>query len=180
MDYSVIILIVAIIIFVVGRRYIRSRRGTNYSVQSIFLTPIIYIILSAILVIGLQLWQTAILVVAVIAGVYGGMQLGKRSDIFEKDGKVLYKRSNEVLAIWIIAFVIRIVIDFVANPYLLQVITSTNSSSSLSVIDLATAASQSNPIVLVADILLAFSAGLLFGEALVLYKNFNSKYRSAK
>ncbi len=118
------------------------------------------------------------IVAAVVLGVFAGMELGKRSDIFEKDGKILYRRSNEVLAIWIIAFVIRILIDFVANPSILAAIT--NSSGSIGAIDFATAASQSNPFVFVADILLAFSAGLLFGEALILYRNFNFTYKKAK
>jgi hypothetical protein len=180
MDYTAIIVIAALVVFILGRRLIGSRKGTSYSVRSIFLRPIIYLVLSVILVLGLQLWQTAVLIVAIVLGGFAGLELGKRSDIFEKDGKILYRRSNEVLAIWIIAFVIRIAIDFITDPALFEALTSTNSSISISAIDVATAASQSNPLIFVADILLAFSAGLLFGEALVLYRNFNSKYKNAK
>jgi hypothetical protein len=178
-DYLTIIIIAAIIIFVVGRRLIGSTKGTKYSTQSIFLRPVIYIVLSAVLAIGLELWQAGVLAIAIVLGVFIGMKLGARSDIFEKDGKILYKRSNEVMIIWIIAFVVRIALNFVANPALVTIITN---SSSLNATTLNTeiAASQGNPIIFFADILLAVSAGLLFGEALILYRNFNSKYKDKK
>ena len=180
MEYTLIIVIAALVVFVVGRRFIGSRKGTKYSVQSIFLRPVIYIVLSAILILGLELWQVGILAVGVVLGILLGMQLGKRSDIFEKEGKILYKRSNEVLAIWIIAFVIRITIDFYTNSYLLGAITNSSSTNPISIIDVAMTSGQSNPVVFIADMLLAFSAGLLFGEAFVLYQNFNMRYRDKK
>lgn len=177
MDYTTIIIIFALLIYVIGRRIVRGTKGVQYSVRSIFLTPIIYLILTAVLVIGLLSWQIAVLVVFIAAGLLLGKELGKRSDIFEKDGKILYTRSKEVLAIWIIAFVIRIAIDF-TNPAFLGLITNSSSSSSGS-IDLAMASTQTTPIVFIADLLLSCSAGLLFGEALVLYENFNTKYKKA-
>ncbi len=45
MDYIVIIVLAAFIVFFVGRRLVGSRKGTAYSVRSIFLRPIIYIVL---------------------------------------------------------------------------------------------------------------------------------------
>ena len=180
MGYTFIIIIGALIIFVLGRRIIGSRKGTKYSTGSIFLRPIIYIVLSTALILGLLLWQIGIVVIAVIIGVFAGIRLGERSDIFEKDGKILYKRSSEVMAIWLIAFVIRIAINFVANPYLSGALTNSSSLNSASALDVVMSASQGNPLVFIADIILAFSAGLLFGEALVLYRNFNSKYKNKK
>ncbi len=177
MDYTTIIIIFALLIYVIGRRIVRGTNGVQYSVRSIFLTPLIYLILSAILVVGLSAWQIGVLVVFVAAGMLLGKELGKRSDIFEKDGKILYKRSKEVLAIWIIAFVIRIAINF-TNPSFLGLITN-SSSSPPSSIDFAMASGQATAPVFVADLLLACSAGLLFGEALVLYENFNTRYKKA-
>ena len=94
-----------------------------------------------------------------------GAILGRRSELFEKDGKVLYKRSVEVMAIWLVGFVIRIGADFLFNPIL-----------RLGSASVAVSAYQSSPILFGADLLLAFSAGLLLGEALVLYMNHRAKY----
>ena len=176
--YSVALIIVAVIVLVIGRRVISGRRGAKYSVQSIFITPFIYIVLTAALIIGVQIWQIGVIAAVVIIGVFAGMKLGKRSNIFEKDEKVMYRRSNEVLAIWVVAFIARIIIEFFTDPYLTSVITGAQSlnSTGISAIFLSSA-SQSNPILFAADILLAFSAGLLFGEALILYNEYNARYK---
>ena len=166
------VVVIAVILFVIVRRTFTGMKGSSYSVRSLFMRPVIYLVLTAFLVIGLLLWQDLAIVIAVIAGALLGLLLGKKSNIFEKDGKIMYKRSNEVTALWIIGFVIRIGIDFVFNP-----VFSSSSSVSLSSIISAGSAFESSPILLGADLLLAFSAGLLVGEAFVIYNNYNRKYK---
>jgi hypothetical protein len=165
------VVLVLLIVFVLSRRIIRNNKGIGYSVRSIFITPIIYVVLSAYFLIGLGIYQDLGVAVAVVIGVLVGTLLGRRSEIFEKDGKVMYKRSMEVMAIWLVGFIIRIAVDFLFNPQVTSVF-GTNSIISSSVV----AASQIGPILLGADILLAFSAGLLLGEALILYMKHRSKY----
>lgn len=169
MNYT-LILVIALILYVIGRRIISGTRGVKYSVRSIFLRPIIYIVLSAILMLGLELWQIGVLVAAILAGIFLGKWLGKKSNIFEKDGAVMYKRSNVILGLWIAAFVIRLAIDFLTDPELFGA-----TGSSAPTIATVLAAAQHNPIVFFADILLALTAGLLLGEALILYRDFNKR-----
>lgn len=169
-----ILIVIALMVFVVGRRLIRQNRGMKYSIASIFMIPVIYIALTLYFIIGLPLLDDAAIALAIIVGIVAGRILGKRSELFEKDGKILYRRSREVMAIWIVGFLIRIVVDFFYDPYLTGIFNGTSPTVSLAQV----LAYESSPIVFGADILLAFSAGLLLGEALVLYMNHLSRYRS--
>ena len=163
---SLLILLI-LIIFLLGRRVMRQRKGMKYSVRSIFLTPIIYTALTVYLLIGVPFWQDLVILAVIIAGIVAGLALGRRSDLFEQDGKILYRRSNEVMMLWIIGYIIRIGIDLFFNPLYVQ---------GPSVSPASIAAYESSTIVFGADILLAFSAGLLLGEAIVLYRNYNARY----
>ncbi len=143
-----------VIVFVLARRVISQRKGANFSVRSIFFTPIIYIILSAYFLIGLSALDVGIVAVAIIAGIAAGLWFGERgAEIFEKDGKIMYKRSFEVMAVWIVGYIIRLAADFFAGG-----LTSAPFASP----------AVATPIILGADIILAFSAGLLLGEAAAL------------
>jgi hypothetical protein len=70
-----------------------------------------------------------------------------------------------------VGFTIRIAVNFLFNP---EITSAFGSGAILSPSQLATY--QIGPILLGADILLAFSAGLLLGEAIVLYTNHRVKY----
>jgi uncharacterized membrane protein len=170
-----LLIVVAIIVFFIARMTWRTIKGSKYSVRSIFIRPVIYIVLSAFLVLGLFLWQDALVIIVAVLGVLLGLVLGKRANIFEKNGQVMYKRSNEVTILWLVAFVIRITIDFLFNPAL----SSAASNESLSTILTAMTTYESTPLAFGADLLLAFSAGLLLGEAFVLYRNHKAKYSKA-
>ena len=58
------------------------------------------------------------MIVAILLGTLIGIILGKRSDIFEKNGKIMYKRSDEITILWLAGFVVRILIDLYYNPAL--------------------------------------------------------------
>ncbi len=147
------LIVLLFIIFVLARRIVRQRKGTKYTLRSILITPIIYLLLTVFLMVGVSAAQAAEILVLMLLGLVAGFFLGKRSDIFEKEGKVMYKRSTEVTMLWIIGYVARISIEFLsANP----------------------------TIIFYADILLAASAGLLLGETIVLYKNYNNKYKKKR
>lgn len=171
MPLSEDIIVMAIVVFFIARMAWRGIKGTRYSATSLFLRPILYMALSAFLILGLILWQDAVLALAAAAGVLLGLAFGKRANLFEKDGSIMYKRSNEVTILWMVAFAIRISIDFLFDPAI------NGSSTSITSIFAATSAFESSLPVYGADLLLAFSAGLLFGEALVLYRSYKSRYQ---
>ncbi|MDE1824906.1 MAG: DUF1453 family protein [Candidatus Micrarchaeota archaeon] len=174
------VFIVALLVLVLGRRIVAGRKGIRYSRRSIFFRPVLYLALTAALVIiGLSLWELAAITTSVVVGILLGLKLGKRSNIFEKDGNVMYKRSNEILTIWIISFLIRVGIDFYSNPSLEGMLSGPLPKSESIASALAPAAAFSL-ILFCADLLLGFSAGLLFGEAVVLYRNYILKYGGAK
>jgi membrane protein CcdC involved in cytochrome C biogenesis len=162
-----LLIVPLLVVFLIARLFLRGRNGTNFSLTSIFIRPVIYtlITLAFLLILGLE--QDAMLIGAIVIGLLLGLVLGRKSDIFEKDGKVMYKRSNEVTILWLIGFVIRILIDFFYNPAL--------TAPSLNITQILLY-EKTIPILFIADILLAFTAGLLLGEAIVLYQSHKKKY----
>ncbi len=173
---------VIIVLFIVFRLFMRvwnNSKGVKYSIRSLFMLPVIYLILSAYFILGLGLIQSILVVAAILVGIFVGIKLGEKSEIFEKDGKILYKRSTEVLAIWMVGFVVRIGAEFLTNPLFTGSAGNyTNSSALLS--SPAYKAYENGPVILGADILLAFSAGLLLGEAFVLYQNHTKNFKNKK
>lgn len=161
------LIIPLIIIFFIARVFLRKRKGSVYSVRGIFLRPILYILISIAFLFILSLEQDLLLIVAILLGTLIGLILGKRSDMFEKNGKIMYKRSNEITILWLVGFVVRILIDLYYNPALSS---STINLSKILIYE------QTIPILFISDILLALTAGLLLGEAIILYKNHAKMY----
>jgi membrane protein CcdC involved in cytochrome C biogenesis len=155
-----------IITFITIRRYRRSSKGSAFSVTSIFLRPAIYslITIGFLFIVGLE--NAIMLIAAMLIGLLIGLILGKKSDIFEKDGKVMYKRSNEITIMWMIGFIVRLTLDYFFNPALTAPNFSINSFLFYE---------RTVPLLFVADLLLAFTAGLLLGEAWILYNNHNKR-----
>ncbi|HUB92662.1 MAG TPA: CcdC protein domain-containing protein [Candidatus Saccharimonadales bacterium] len=169
----VVIALVAVRLFV---RMRRNKKGSRYSLRSIFLLPVIYIALSAYFVLGLGAFDSAMVLASVIVGIAAGLFLGRRSEIFEKEGKIMYRRSAEVMAVWMVGFVIRVAIDFLSFSSL-----GSGSASISGVLSSASfAAYESSPLVFAADLLLGFSAGLLLGETIVLYREHASRYAKGR
>ncbi len=161
------LIIPLIIIFFIVRVFLRKRKGSVYSVKGIFLRPILYILISIVFLFILGLEQDLLLIVAILLGTLIGIILGKRSDIFEKNGKIMYKRSDEITILWLAGFVVRILIDLYYNPALTS---PTISISKILIYE------QTVPILFISDILLALTAGLLLGEAIILYKKHAKTY----
>lgn len=160
-EYLLLLVFIVIIMFI---RVRRQNRGTKATAISIFRYPAIYIFISIILVVStFNIMLFLYTAIAIIIGYAIGRILGKSSSVFASNGKLLYKRSREVFVIWAAAFVIRIFIEF-AFP-----INYTGSGLIIS-----------NPFsgiylrYSVVDLLLGFSAGMLLGEALHLYRKYNS------
>lgn len=165
LEYIYLIVFIALIMLL---RLRRQKKGYKASTARIFRYPAIYIVLSLILV--ASAFNIVIFVVALLAILVGyavGTIFGSKSSIFYSNGKIMYRRSNEIFAIWLAAFVARIVIEFMLPDDLgLQALTTT-ASSAFSGIGFWYS---------LVDILLAFSAGMLLGESIHLYR----KYKNAK
>lgn len=168
-------MVIVVILLLIVMRALRGIKGTKYSARSLFIRPAIYIVLTVVLVFALALWQDVFLLLSIVTGVLLGLFLGKRANIFEKEGQIMFKRSMEVTVLWLVAYVIRIGIDFLFDPAFQQLLNGTGSITSFIT---SASAFESSPIVFVADLLLAVTAGLLLGEALQLLKAYNAKYKN--
>ncbi len=161
---------IAILIVAVAIRTVRGMSGSEYSAKKLFTRPAAYIVLTALLVFGLALWQDAVLFISVAAGILLGLALGRKGNVFEQDGRVMFKRSLEVTLLWLVAYVIRIGIDFAFNPAFTQ-----SSTASPASIFIAANAFEGGILVFGADVLLSFTAGLLLGEALALRRSYRER-----
>ncbi|MEM0154297.1 MAG: DUF1453 family protein [Methanothrix sp.] len=168
-EYLFIIIFLAVIILL---RFRRQSRGSKATPSRIFRYPAIYIFLSIILVAYTpSLILLIFAVLAIILGYVIGNMLGRKSSVFMSEGKMLYKRSNEVFTIWLIAFVVRALIEFVLPIPSINTIPINRAINAFSGVYMWYS---------VVDILLAFSAGMLLGEALHLYKKYNVMKQSSK
>lgn len=105
-DYILLIFIA----FIVIRRLFRGIRGRTYSQARVLRVPVVYSILSAILLtyIFSDLIYTLIAVLMVIPGLIVGIRFGSLSTVYEENGKIMYRRSVVILAMWMILFLLRI------------------------------------------------------------------------
>ena len=160
-EYLLLLVIIVIMLFL---RVRRQSRGMKANTVSIFRYPAIYILISILLVLSsFNILLLLYVIIAMILGYALGSILGKNSSVFASNGKILYKRSKEVSAIWAAAFVIRILIEF-AFPI-------TYTGFGLTVQNAFSGVYLWYSII---DLLLGASAGMLLGEALHLYKKYNA------
>jgi hypothetical protein len=163
-EYIYLIFIILLFVFLRARKQIRGRKA---NIRSIFTRPLLYIVLTLLLLAATP--NADVLVSALLFSVLGyllGTKLGVRSKVFEKDGIILSKGSNEVFFIWTGAFILRLIIE-IAFP-----LSTVQMSASLlyNHANLGTA----YLLYLVVDSLLAFSAGILLGEARHIYRMYKS------
>ena len=160
-EYLLLLVIIVIMLFL---RVRRQSRGTKATTVSIFRYPAIYIFISIILVLStFNMLLLLYVIIAIILGYALGSVLGKNSSVFASNGKLLYKRSKEVFAIWAAAFIVRIFIEF-AFP-----INYTGPGQPV-----PNAFSGIYLWYSIVDLLLGFSAGILLGEAIHLYRKYNA------
>ncbi len=167
MELEYIYLIVFIVLIMLLRLR-RQKKGYKASVVRIFRYPAIYIVLSLLLVASTpNLALIAIAFLAILLGYVLGSVFGIKSSIFYSNGKIMYRRSTEIFVIWLVAFVARIAIEFMLPNDLAGSVLANSASNAFSGIGFWYS---------LVDILLAFSAGMLLGESIHLYR----KYRNAK
>jgi hypothetical protein len=167
LEYIYAILFIAIIMLL---RLRRQNKGYKASAMRIFRYPAVYIVLSLLLVLYTPSVMLFLLTaISIILGYAIGITFGSKSSVFSSQGKMMYKRSKEIFTIWMAAFVIRVLIEFLFPI---------NTPSAIGTQSLYLTYAIPSGVYfwyMVADMLLAFSAGMLLGEALHIYK----KYKSA-
>ena len=173
-EYEYVYIIIIILLFVALR--IRSQmRGRTADTRRIFTRPLLYVLLTLFLLAltpGIEVLSFALL--AGIIGYIIGTNLGIKSKIFEKDGAMRFRGSNEIFLIWTVTFIVRLLIEIV-----LPLPKASASSVFLSYANSSSAYFWYT----VVDLLLAFSTGMLLGESrhiYRMYKNFkgNSKIQN--
>ncbi len=173
-EYEYVYVIIIVLLFVALR--MRSQmRGRMADTRRIFTRPVLYAFLTLVLLALTP--RIEVLSFALLAGIIGyiiGTNLGIKSKVFEKDGAIRFRGSNEIFLIWTATFVVRLLIEIV-----LPLPTASASSMFLSYANSSSAYFWYT----VVDLLLAFSAGMLLGESrhiYRMYKNFkgNSKIQN--
>lgn len=155
-EYAYLVVFVALVLFL---RLRRQHSGSTFTTGRIIRTPLIYILLTLLLLASTPTLDAILITItALLLGMLLGSKLGSRSSVFKEGEKIKYKRSNEIFAIWIIAFVIRLALDF-SHPL--------NTS-----LDFQVTSGNLYYIYVAADALLAFSAGMLAEEAMHLFKKY--------
>lgn len=171
-EYEYVYIIIIVLLFVLLRT--RSQiRGRKTGTRQIFMRPVLYGFLTLLLLTITP--NVMVLLFALLFAVIGylvGTKLGIKSKVFEKDGVVRSKGSNEVFFIWIGAFILRLLIE-VALPL------PTSSSASVLLSNYTNPASAYFWYMIV-DLLLAFSAGMLLGEARHIYRMYKSVKGNSK
>src|SRR5271169_6919555 len=85
---------------------------TNVNKFSIYLRPIIYIILTIYFALSLQIFEMVVVLFAFILGRLVGGKLNSNMIIKKRSGKMQYNRHPIIFGVWIVAIVVRIFVDF--------------------------------------------------------------------
>lgn len=131
-----------IIAFIAVRRISRGVRGSPFRISRVLRAPIIYSILSVLFIFVLSPLNYDIYATIIFlpVGLLFGLGVGGSISFFLKGNVVFYKRSQAILVFWIVSFMLRIILEmFYSNIVIAEI---------------------------VFDALLAFTSGLIIGEAI--------------
>ncbi len=143
-------LVLGIFVTLMVIRRVRSYlRGYKYNTSRLIRVPVIYALIllffssDVIFLAPPSLIQLITMTAAAVAGIVGGLFFGKSGEVFKRDDQIYFKRSVVILAIWLISFLSRLVLDLLYP---------TDFTVQYMVISL-----------------LAFSTGLFAGESVAIY-----------
>ncbi len=144
-----LVFILVILGFIVYRRINTLHRGRKLSRRSLVRLPVIYTFLTLLFLYGLNILFIIIAVIVYAIGIPSGYLLAGDTKIFKREEIRYYKSSIAITLIWMVLFAARVVIEiFAPQNVLLAGITG---------------------------VLLAFSAGLFIGEALLVSRQLKIK-----
>lgn len=105
---------IAIIALIVIRRVYRGINGRRYTSGRAISLPVIYLIITFLIVVPLELENpialTSLALIPVGVGI--GYIAGRNVQFFERAGMTYYKRSPIVMVAWLISFIARLVLEF--------------------------------------------------------------------
>jgi membrane protein CcdC involved in cytochrome C biogenesis len=136
-ELSVILILVLIYLAYVIYRGLKGRRYRGGGL--IARTALYFILVFLIVLTPFNIRELEISIVFAVIGIVLGLILPGRVHFFRHRGKLYYRRSEAVLVVWAAAFIARVALEFFVSPGALGL--------------------------LILDALLAFSAGLIAGEA---------------
>ncbi|MDE1811027.1 MAG: DUF1453 family protein [Candidatus Micrarchaeota archaeon] len=84
----------------------------NINKFTLYLLPIIYIALTLYFALGLQTWQMAVGLAIFIIGVLIGKRLNVKTTVKRNGEKIYYERHPAIFAIWVVAIVARVSVEF--------------------------------------------------------------------
>lgn len=139
----VFVLIIAVIVTL---RLYRGINGRAFSSARVLRTPVIYVILTLITVVPTGITDFADLgtLLLIPVGLVIGYRFGVNVSFFEQNGIVYYKRSQVIMFVWLVSLILRLV---------MEVIYPTSSTA-----------------ILIVNILLTVTTGLVIGEAMNIIK----------
>lgn len=148
-----LIFIIAVLAFGFVRRIYAAARGLAFRRSRVIRLPIMYILITLLLVVPLEITDRVALLtlLGAVPGLGVGYIFGKGVSFFQRNGMTYYKRSPVVMTIWLVSLVARVIIYF-EFP-------------------------QDLSLALLTDVLLSFTAGMLMGEAVHILRG-HSEYTS--
>jgi hypothetical protein len=138
-----ILVFLVVIALIVARRIYRGLYGGKYRRWRTFFLPALYLVLTLLLALVnpsvFPHYVDALLFLLIVLGVLSGLRFGENVKFYMNNGVLYYKRSPYVLMFWAALYILRLSIEFLLPTTIVY----------SAILDAA----------------LAFSAGLLLGEA---------------
>jgi hypothetical protein len=134
--------LIAILVLIAVRRIYRGIYGRQYRSSRVFVTPAIYLFLLvfSMFALGTNFILEISVLLLILPGIPIGLRFGSSVKFFKRNETLFYRRSQFVLVFWLISFVVREILA-ILYPSVLYVI-------------------------LAVDALLAFTTGIIIGEAI--------------
>ncbi len=157
-EYQYVYILFIVLLFVLLRTRSQAK-GRKINAAKIFRRPVLYSLFTLLLLVSTPtIIALAASLLFWILGYKAGLVFGPKAKVYAENGIIRSKSSNEIFAIWTVSFVARLFIEL-AFPI----------PSAPSVV-----VPNAYFWYLAIDLLLAFSAGMLLGEARHIYKMYKS------
>ena len=141
-----------LIALVIVRRIRYAVRGRRYSTGRVISYPVIYLILTIVTVVPIEIFNPIALtsLLAILIGFPVGYVFGRNTSFFNQNGALYFKRSPYILIIWLISYIGRLFI-------LMEV-------------------GANFEIAFIVDTILALTTGILLGEGIRVIRVYNSHH----
>lgn len=148
----------AFMVLIIVRRSRQLVNGSKFSMARLLRPPLVYtllLLMSSLDILFLYIpgiVQITSIMIALLAGIAGGVFFGSRGEVYRQSGEIFFKRSPIIFLAWIVLFATRIFIELIFP--------------------------DSISLLYIAISLLSFSTGLFYGETLAIYRKYREFTRS--